>query len=273
MQLPEGYEIRRLEREHLPWVQAIVGHTMSFDSPIWSKVFYEAGPTQRAYDMYHAIAASALQSIDFGLSYGVFLTNHSCRIPGEKGRLEWNFGDATATREQLLGQMDFPLVSIALSKDAAAPKPPTAAGVRSWGDIVDGHNDISAGLKAGDARDQQIWVPEREGEVVRRSGTHTRGDHAGRGLARALAHRVMREVRDDERRKFRAILIHTGAEAVNRLWLHPPAPFHAELVSNFDTACFSKARDETGEVVYNPFGTAKVECKRIWITWPAKENF
>ncbi|KAK4040950.1 hypothetical protein C8A01DRAFT_35006 [Parachaetomium inaequale] len=262
-QLPDGYEIRQLQREHLPWVQAIVAHTMSFDSPILSKVAYEGGPAQRAYDMHDSIRPSSLQSIESGLSYGVFWKHHKCKTPGVEGELKWDFNDASASREKLLEQMDFPLVSIAMSKDAAAPKSALPVGIKSWGEIVDGHKDISPGLRAGDGRPMSVWAPEAEGEVVRRSGTHTRGDHAGRGLSKALAHYVMREIAE---RGYRAILIHTAGDAVDRVWLNPPAPFRGEEISSFTTAGFVKEKQETGKM-YSPFGDAEVDCKRIWVTW------
>jgi hypothetical protein len=264
-QLPDGYEIRQLKREHLPWVQAIVAHTMSFDSPVWSRVAYEGGPAQRAYDMHDAIRPSSLQSIESGLSYGVFWKHHKCKTPGLEGELRWDFKDPSASRETLLEQMDFPLVSVAMSKDAAAPKSTAPVGIKSWGEIVDGHKDISPGLRAGDGRPMSVWAPGAEGEVVRRSGTHTRGDHAGRGLSKALAHHVMREI---AARGYGAILIHTAGDAVNRVWLNPPAPFRAEEISSFKTADFVKEDGETGEL-YNPFGNAAVDCKRIWVTWPS----
>lgn len=268
--LPLGYEFRELKPEHITWVQAIVAHTMSFDSPIWSKVDYPDGATQRAYDMYHAMRASSLQSIESSLSYGVFWTEHKCKTPDTEGSLEWDFNDRSADRAKLLEQMDFPLVSIAMSKDAAETKAVPETGVKLWNEIVDGHTDISNNLKTGDDRPKSIWAPKHKGEVVRRSGTHTRGDHAGKGLSKILAHHVMREIRKHER-GYRAILIHTGGEAVDKVWLRPPAPFKSEEISTFSTSGYHKKSGHRG-TPYNPFGSALMVSRRIWVTWPLKED-
>ncbi|KAH6853253.1 hypothetical protein B0I37DRAFT_420054 [Chaetomium sp. MPI-CAGE-AT-0009] len=272
--LPRGYEIRKLTFEHLRWVQAIVAHAMSFDSPVWSKVDYMGGATERAYDMFNAIEPSLIQSIHSGMSYGVFWTEHKYTTPpptwGWQGAIKWDFNDLSADREKLLEQMDFPLVSIALSKDAAEVKPAPRTDVKAWGEIVDGHTDISNGLKAGDNRPKPVWSPISRGEVVRRSGTHTRGDHAGKGLSKALAHYVMNKIREHGN-GYRAILIHTGSEAVEKVWLRPPAPFGSEEISTFSTAGYQKQNSQTG-ALYNPFGSAEVVSRRIWITWPSKDE-
>ncbi|EAQ93766.1 predicted protein [Chaetomium globosum CBS 148.51] len=270
LDLPPGYEIRKLNNEHLSWVQAIVAHTMSFDSAVWSKVDYPGGATQRAYDMYHAIRQSSLQSIQSGLSYGVFCTEYKCRTPGLEGTLDWDFNDLSADDDDLLEQMDFPLVSIAMSKDAAEDKPVPETGVKPWSEIVPGHAIISNSLKAGDNRPQSVWSPEHMGEVVRRSGTHTRGDHAGKGLSKVLAHHIMREIRDHEQ-GYKAILIHTGGEAVDKVWLRPPAPFKSEEICPFSTSGYHR-KDDHSDTSYNPFGSAKVVSRRIWVTWPLKED-
>lgn len=292
--LPDGYYICQLRPEHLPWVQAIVAHTMSFDSPVWSRVDYpDGGPTQRAYDMYHAMETSSLRSIKSGLSYGVFWAGHrpksSSEIPDHAksvntdtdnssiSTLHWDFTNPHATRAQLLEQMDFPLVSIAMSKDAAessttlnpllhstspSSSSATTTNHKPWAAIVDGHRDISDTLKALDPRAPSLYSPTVKGLVARRSGTHTRGDHANRGLAKALAHFIMRKVLREL--GYQAILIHAGGEGLNRVWLNPPPGegFHAEEVSKFDTKGY--VRDGDGKKV---FGDAEVVSKRIWVTW------
>ncbi|KAH6633936.1 hypothetical protein B0J18DRAFT_414782 [Chaetomium sp. MPI-SDFR-AT-0129] len=285
--LPDGYYIAQLRAEHLPWVQAIVAHTMSFDSPVWSRVHYpDGGPTQRAYDMYHAMETSSLQSIKSGLSYGVFWAEHrpksSPATPDQAesantetdnsstGALHWDFTNPHATRGQLLEQMDFPLVSIAMSKDAAESSSTTVNPLSStttttthkpWAAIVDGHRDISDTLKALDPRRPSLYSPASKGLVARRSGTHTRGDHANRGLAKALAHFIMHKVLREL--GYQAILIHAGGEGLNRVWLNPPAGegFRAEEVSKFDTKGY--VREADGKRV---FGDAEVVSKRIWVT-------
>lgn len=181
-QLPKGFYFNSLERHHQRWVQAIIAHTMSFDSPIWGDQPYPGGRTQRCYDMFHAIEASVRQTIESDLGLGVFraeedvgkdqpATNEEDGKPGSAGtndRLKWDFNNPDATREELLAQMDFPLVSITLTNDAAFPEPqpgPSAADkppvVKAWADIADGHGDISDALKATDKRDPSVYSPTK----------------------------------------------------------------------------------------------------------------
>ncbi len=264
--LPEGYEIRQLTREHLKWVRAIVGHTMSFDSPIWRDAPYEGGPTQRAYDMYRAMKPSSKQCIDSGLSYGVFIKSWK----GE-ARLRWNIKDPSCTREELLKQMDFPLVSVAMSKDFTAEKLGPRRKFKSWAEIVPPHGTISRELKRRDESKQNGDIkrqPPGAGDVVRRSGTHTHGDYAGRGLARALAHFVMDRMAE---RGFSKILIHTGDPHVHKVWANPPAPHAAVVGAVFNTANHVEAGPETEEK-RNPFGRADVTCSRIWVLLGARKD-
>lgn len=254
--LREGYEIRQLTVEHLEWVKAIVGHTMSFDSPIWSKR-YPNDQAGRAYKMAEAIGPSSLSCIESGLSYGVFIRGWTPRYPDTKpgGELRWNTRDLAASREKLLEQMDFPLVSIAMSKDWASPKSTGSAEAQlSWADVVEGHALLADTLKARD-QSGKVWSPPKDpkylGKVLKRSGTHTRGDHISKGLAKALAHFVMR---DAAAKGFQGILIHTGSVGVHGIWENPPAPFKAHVVSEYNTG--------------NPplaFENASVLCKRIWV--------
>lgn len=254
------YEIRQLQPEHLTWVQAIVAHSMAFDSPIWSLV-HPGRQTQRAYDMFKAIEPSSQHCIHSNLSYGVFIKNWTPSRPdsGPNGHLHWDFNDLSGTREDLLNQMDFPLVSIAMSQDGAVSKSPPPKGHISWNQVVPHHDSIRLGLKYGD----DSWTTrERKGDtykgrVVKRSGTHTRGDHVGKGLAKTLAHHVMRTLAE---KGFQHILIHTGSDAVNKVWEHPPEPYRAEVVSVYDTAEHP-----------DPFGGVAVMCKRIWVTLQSRD--
>ncbi|KAK4129703.1 hypothetical protein N657DRAFT_640370 [Parathielavia appendiculata] len=77
--------------------------------------------TKRAYELVQSNRPSAKYCIESGLSYGVFIQNWTPRradTEGE-GQLHWNSNDTSASREQLLEQMDFPLIAITLSQDAA----------------------------------------------------------------------------------------------------------------------------------------------------------
>lgn len=254
-QVRAGYEIRQLKKEHLDWVAAIVGHTMSFDSPIWSKT-YPDGQTERAYKLAAAIKPSSRNCIESGLSYGVFKSDWAPRYPDTNpwGELRWDTKDLSATREQLLDQMDFPLVSIAMSKDMAAPNPAVSKDHIPWANELEGHSLIRDTLKQGDTSGREKAVKNNgvEGVSVRRSGTHTRGDYSRKGFSKALAHDVMKRMAE---KGYREILIHTGSPHVNNVWEHPPAPYTCVVASTFNT---TTRQDK--------FGSAKVNCLRIWVT-------
>jgi hypothetical protein len=258
-ELPKGFEIRQLKIEHLDWAAAILGHTMSFDAPWIAKVQVDENPTKRAYDMYDAIKASWKLGIEAELSYGVFNLSWERRYKDteEGGQLRWNFKDTSAPRQKLLDQMDFPLVSIAMSKDCAAAKPVLEAkeGAISWSMLARGSKTIRDTLKKRDTSgkiEPSSGTESEMGRVIKRSGTHTRGDFTRRGLATALAHHIMREF---AAKGYKEILIHAGDPAVIKAWLEPPEPFIAVEGSRFNT---SDAQEEFGKDV-------KVENMRIWV--------
>jgi hypothetical protein len=279
----EGYEIRRLGPEHLEWVQAIVAYTMSFDSPLWAEAEYEGGAAKRAYDMFGAIKKSSRDAIDSGLSYGVFMQNWR----GEE-KLSWPWADLetdypTATAEELRNGMQFSLISIAMSKASTVEEmmstaKPTAAGmmptgakpadtkkgVKKWGDILPHQATISKKLKEQEDKLLKVKSPfgtRPAGPAVKRSGTHTRPDHDNKGLSKALAHHLMREM---EHTEYRWIRIHTNGEHVNRVWERPPGKYRAHITGVFETANHSEPGPEPEEEC-NPFGAVDVTCERIWI--------
>jgi hypothetical protein len=262
-QVPDGYEILPLEAKHIPWVAAIVGQTMALDSPIFTSAFPH-GQTQRAYDAARAIRPSSAHCIKSGLSFGVFIKNWKPRFTNtgkgatqagdtEEARMvHWNTSNPSATREKLLEQMDFPLVSIAMHKDATDSEYDKPKDHRTFGDVMGKpHLALRAGLKPRDSPKDEAKTLGLYGQVLKNSGIHTRGDHAGKGLSKALAHHVMRTA---AAKGYCRIELTTGNEAVNRVWENPPAPFKAKVVGTLETI-------HTIDV----FGGADVKCKNIWV--------
>ncbi|KAK3900085.1 hypothetical protein C8A05DRAFT_36278 [Staphylotrichum tortipilum] len=276
--LPDGYEIKQLTIEHLVWVQAIIGHTMSFDSPLWADAPYgegltrEDGQTQRAYDMYAAIAPSAEECIGSGLSYGLFKKEWKPQFedthPG--GQLRWDTGDCSATMEQLLKQMDFPLVSIAMTKARReGPKPPPPVGIKkTWPEIVPLFATISGSFKKQEQNNYLAFahLPAHE-KIAQRSGTHTRSDYQGQQLMKALAHHVMKKV---AAKGYHKIVIQSTSDNVTKVWENPPLGYTATVTGEFDTGEY-REKDKDGNE-YNPFGTAEVVCKKIWVDLRPEER-
>jgi hypothetical protein len=288
VQVPDGYEIRPLKLRHLRWAAAIVAQTMAFDSPIFTKMF-PSDQAQLDYDIYHAIKPSSKHCIKSGHSLGVFVKDWKPRYPeseergteegdtentdtdnedtdkgSEKGAaLCWNFADPSATREELLDQMDFPLVAIAMHKDAAVPMPKHPDGHKSYGEVMgEAHLTVNKVLQHLDEPQQgDPTTPILKGQVLKNSGRHTRRDHGRKGLSRALAHGAMKTMAD---KGYRRIVIQTMNEAVNRVWENPPAPWKAIMRSAFKTTAERDPR--TGEEIDSGvFNGADVVCKRIWV--------
>ena len=279
----KNYEIRQLEPDHVEWVQAIVGYTMSYKSPIWEDVRYDRGDdrgkTQRAYDMFHAIRDSSLQAINSGLSYGVFDKTWK----GEYG-VTWDFTKPNATEEQLLEGMQFPLVSIAMSKTSTAEQllanykkeagnntEAVKGAAPSWKDILPLQAIMSKDLKDQEAKLLKTGFFDElpTGDAVRRSGTHTWGaEHTGKGLSRALAHYMMDKAKA---KGIKWIMIHTGSDAINKVWENPPEGYKHHVTGEFNTANHREVNTDT-EQMHNPFGAAEVICKRIWVDLQPKPD-
>src|SRR5258708_2622357 len=119
--LSSRFEIRKLTSEHVMWAAAIIIHSNVHYSPIWS-VVYPENKADRCYKGLSATTYLIEHQIDSGLSYGVFDTQYKFKRPESAitgGKLYWDEKDLSVTKEQLLEQMDFPLVSIAMSYDGA----------------------------------------------------------------------------------------------------------------------------------------------------------
>lgn len=121
--LPSRYEIRTLGPEHIDWADAIVCHSNMFSSPVWPILLPE-NKTGRCYGMFKAANYLVRHQIDSGLSLGVFDKEYQFKRPESAatgGKLYWDLDNEAADRSELLEQMDFPLVSVALAYDASNP--------------------------------------------------------------------------------------------------------------------------------------------------------
>jgi hypothetical protein len=260
--LPPRFEIRKLEPKHHDWVKALITHSNTFHSPLFS-VAYPTNQTERAYAVFRAGDYHASHSINSGLSYGVFDTQYQFHHPSssqseEGGQLLWDLTNPNATPSDLLTQMDFPLVSVALSYDGIHPfnfsqLTPLLQAIPLFGTVF-------AALEKADTRPPESWKPQRAGEVILRSGTATRADYGGMGLAKGLAHWLMYEAKG---KGYKAVQIETAHPAVERVWMAPPSEFKAEMVGAFETGSYEEEVEGRGMVrVFEP---AEVRCTKIWV--------
>ncbi|OKL61671.1 hypothetical protein UA08_02773 [Talaromyces atroroseus] len=224
------FEIRKLEPEHVDWARAILSLSNIFHSPAWSKIYHE-NKTERLYYAYNASEYLVRHQIESGWSYGVFDREYEFKQPSSSisshgGALYWDRNDKTATSADLLAQMDFPLVSIALALDAAEPLDP--ARVASLAETLPFYARLMQRvdeLDDGSKRERRPVTGPRQ--VMLRNGTSTRPDYEGLGLMKKAAHLLMRDAAEAG---FRAISIETLSDAVQHVWMNPPEPYRAVLV-------------------------------------------
>lgn len=201
--------------------------------------------------------------INSGLSFGVFDTEYVFKREASKttdGKLYWDLSEPSVKAEhgiegeaqRLLEQMDFPLVSVALSYDGfdsldMNQMGPLLAGLPHFGLVY--HI-----LEERDPRDPNSWKPKAANEVVFRNATSTRKDYEGEGIMAALARWLMREAAG---RGFRGIQIEALADAVTHVWSTAELPFKGSVVSEFHTDTWE---DEEGKIGFAPAHQRVTKC-------------
>ncbi|KAK5656965.1 hypothetical protein OQA88_3488 [Cercophora sp. LCS_1] len=261
LNLPPRFETRKLEPKHTPWAQALLSHSTMFCSPIWP-VLCPTDKTVRTYRCFTALQHLCARNIASGYSYGVFDKEYVLKRPEsvfEGGKLYWDETNLDATGDELLKQMDFPLVSVAMAYDGGEKR-----GESDWAGVIETILRLGTLLMTIDKldeRDKKIWKPEGLGEVMYRGGTSTRRDYEGFKLARSMADWLMREAAG---LGFRGMQVGVAHPAIERIFLNPPAPFRGEVVSRIDALMFEELMD--GEVV-KPFeACGDVPMVRIWVS-------
>ncbi|KAJ9157683.1 hypothetical protein NKR23_g312 [Pleurostoma richardsiae] len=259
--LAPRYEIRQLTLEHIHWVKAIIAHGMLFRSSFFGAIY----PTEKTGRVYRTFAATdnlIRPQLEEGLSYGVFDTEYEFKRPESavtEGKLYWNSNDTSATGEDLLEAMDFPLVSIALSVDAVPGLGPAQL-APTFG-VLPALADITRALDSLDDRDPTTLKPKDSHELLFRSGTVTRADYEGRGIMKNLAHWLMAKAGTQGFKRIQIDCIH---DAVTKAWLNPPAPFISKLLGAIDNVGeFEEVVD--GEV-RRPFAPSQERATRILVT-------
>jgi hypothetical protein len=225
------YQIRKLSPAHLPWAKAIVTHSNVFHSPVWPAI-YPDDKTQRAYKVFAACEYMMAHQINSGLSYGVFDSQYQFKNQDSEptgGALYWDESNTEATEEELLAQMDFPLVSIAMALDQFNPLDESRLG--SMIECLPFYADLAQEFTKLDTRDPASWKATSLGQVVLRNGTSTRADYERCGIMKELAHFLMRKAAQEG---FRAINIECLHDAVCHVWMNPPKPFNATLIGQFN---------------------------------------
>ena len=257
--LASRFEIRKLSDNDVLWASAILSFTNCLYSPVWS-VVYPDNQVKRVYDSTEA-TAFLLHQVGPELSYGVFDKEYDFKRSESKatgGKLYWDYSNLNATKEELLEQMDFPLVSVALSYDGF--KELSLEQLKPLVDCKPLLGTLYAVLEVRDKRDPETWKAKNYGEVLLRCGTSTRVDYENRGIMKATAHFLMRDM---AAKGFRAIQLGTSHSKVDHVWMNPPEPFKANRVSEIDPQTYEEEKDG---VKYKPFAATQQMMTKIYLT-------
>jgi hypothetical protein len=216
----------------------------------------------------HYLVAHQIES---GLSYGVFDDNYEFKNPDSKergiaagipegGHLWWDASEPSIEVEQgrdaeakrLEDQMDFPLVSVALSYDGFTPLDPE--GLAPVLEALPLYGHIYGILAALDPRDPESWGPTGPNQVLMRNATSTKNAYGGQGLMPGLARWLMREA---SALGWRGIQIECLHDAVTKVWSQPLEPFRGSVVSEFHTGTWV---DEEGKILFEPAQQRVTKC-------------
>ncbi|PGH05339.1 hypothetical protein GX51_03060 [Blastomyces parvus] len=249
--LPPRFEIRQLGPEHIEWAKALHCHSNSFISPVWPKLHPEFPPWV-VYDSYAAFDHLIRHQVESGLSYGVFDTEYKFKNPESAktgGKLYWQKPTTDAEREattqaSLLEQMDFPLVSIALSFDDFYPL--DMEKMMPLFSISPAFPFILGQINAADIKGPDFGKPSGPGQIIQRNSTATREDYNGMGLMKSLAHWLMRELAG---KGYKGIKIEGFSDAVFHVWTQPPQPYKAEVLSQINLKDFAGEVESMGEKI------------------------
>jgi hypothetical protein len=199
------------------------------------------------------------------MSFGVFDTEYKFKRPESEakgGAIYWDPSEPSvqeteglaAESARLLEQLDFPLVSVALSYDAM-----DGLDYEKMGPLMAclPHFPLLYQiLAARDKRDPNPSRPTSHGEILMRNATATRHDYEGEKLMSGLARWLMREA---DAEGFRGIQIETVHPAVQSVWSQPPEPYKGTIVSSFHTGEWT---DDEGNKAFAP---AELQICKIFV--------
>ncbi|KAF2004045.1 hypothetical protein P154DRAFT_65615 [Amniculicola lignicola CBS 123094] len=268
--LKPRYEIRKLGPEHSSWATAIIMHSNLFHSPLWP-VLYPENLTKRIHDGYKSADYLVNHQISSDMSFGVFDTEYQFKRPESEatgGKLYWDEKEASiqesegkeAEGKRLLEQMDFPLVSVALSYDGINPL--DLPQMKPLMGVLPHFGLIYHILATSDPRDPASLAPTDANQVLMRNATATRPDYEGEQNMSGLARWLMREA---AQRGYKSIGIECVHDAVTHVWSKPEDGFKGSVICEFDTG---EWKDEEGNIAFAP---AKQRITRVFVDLKPQE--
>jgi hypothetical protein len=218
-------------------------HSNLFHSPAWP-VIYPTAVTTRVHEAFKTASYLVNHQINSGLSYGVFDTQYEFKNASSAetgGKLYWDENEASvqdtegleAESRRLLRQMDFPLVSVALSYDAINPL--DMAQMAPMMETIPLFGPLYHYLQTLDTRDPSVYTPKAAGKVLFRNATSTRQDYVDHHLMSGTARWLMREA---ALKGFRGIQIEALHDKVTAVWSKAEPPFKGYIASQVDMGNF-----------------------------------
>lgn len=216
--------------DDVPFVLSIVMHSNMFYSPVWPLVYPEE-KTARLYRGYVAGDYLIRHQIESGHSFGVFDLEYKFKREESKpnGKLYWDMKTTSLSRDELLDQMDFPLVSVAMAYDGI-----NALDMEKIMPLIEAlplFGTVYHVFEEKDLRPAESWKPTAAGQVLLRNATSSRHDAEGKGIMRKLAQWEMRYAHE---LGFRGIQIECLADQVANVWSNPPPPFKSTVVCAYN---------------------------------------
>lgn len=225
--ISHGCIIRPLTPEDAEWATAVSSHGGRFHSPLWSNIYPDRG-TEDTYRLFACARPLMLHCIESGMSLGAFDTRYRFRRAESEavgGKLYWDPKNREHSGQQLLEEMDFPLVHVALAFNA--DNPPTAEMMADVLKVMPLWTWFSEKLSQSNHTEEQT----HPSKVLKRVGTDTRYDYTGKKIMRQVAHF---QIGLAKKKGYTRIDIDSAHPAVTKVWMNPPIPHHARMIDSLD---------------------------------------
>jgi hypothetical protein len=264
IKLPERYYIGEIDSSVAEWCKALMIYGFMLRTSIWTPILREP-KTANALRALKLLSDYFDHAITSGLSYGVFDTEYQSKHPQADvgiGKLHWDQLDPKDPylRIKMIEEMDFPLVSVALSYDFFNQR--KADFEPSILEILPLHPVMMSILAQEAPGPQDPRWPQAPGEVVCRTGTVTKPGYERRGLMTALNKFVILEMRS---RAYRNLIIGTAGNglSVHHVYTNPPDGCGSEVLHHYDVETM-ELDGEDGQK-FKPY--VGCELKEGWMVW------
>lgn len=268
VELPERYYIAKVDAAVAEWCKALLIYGFMLRTSIWTPILREP-KTANALRALKLLSDYFDHAINSGLSYGIFDKEYQPRrsesVNSGGGDLNWDEldPDDPYLSIKMIENMDFPLVSVALSYDFFNQR--KADFEPSILKILPLHPSVMELLGKGAPGPSDPRWPRKYGEVVCRTGTVTKPGYEGRGLMTALNKFVMLEMKSQ---RYRNLIIGTAGNgmSVHHVYTNPPEGCTSQILHHYDVEAM-ELKDEHGRAIRPYVGCDLKEGWMVWVTF------